>query len=93
MLSEAYEEYKDDNKRKHLKKKHWALTLSVQYPGIDQPFEVQVQSSLKLKQLKQVIKEKVNQDVNIDQMQLRIEGGDILKKTQTTLDDMNIKDG
>lgn len=26
-------------------------------------------------------------------MQLRIEGGDVLRKTQTSIDDMNIKDG
>jgi len=54
---------------------------------------VQAQSSLRLKQLKQVIKEKVESDVNVDQMQLRIEGGEILRKTQITIDDLNLRDG
>lgn len=45
-----------------------------------------------MKQLKQLIKDKVNSDLNPEQLQLRVEGGDVLKKSQATLDDCNLKD-
>jgi len=64
----------------------------VQYPGIEEPFEIETQSSVRVKQLKQLIKEKANSDVNVDQLQLRVEGGDVLRKSQITLDDCNLKD-
>lgn len=89
------EEYKGDDrdfKRKYLKKKHWTLNLTVQYPGVEEPIDIETQSSVRVKQLKQLIKERVNSDINPDQLQLRIEGGDVLKKSQATLDDCNIKD-
>ena len=45
---------KDDknNKRKYLKKKHWHLSLLVQFPGIEEPLKVNAQSSIRVKQLK-----------------------------------------
>jgi hypothetical protein len=45
------EEDKDgkDGKRKYLKKKHWPIHLEVQFPGIDDPFKLSLQSSFKVK--------------------------------------------
>ncbi|CDW77178.1 UNKNOWN [Stylonychia lemnae] len=83
----------DNGKKKQLKKKHYPLTFLVQYPGIDEPLSIQVQNSIRIKQLKQLIKEKAGSDVNVDQMQLQEEGGDIVRKSQISIEDLAIKDG
>lgn len=68
-LGQGGEEYKGDDrdfKRKYLKKKHWTMMLTVQFPGIEEPVEIETQSSVRVKQLKQLIKERVNSDLSAD---------------------------
>ena len=76
-----------------MKKKHWPVHIEVQFPGIEEPLKLSLQSSIRVKQLKQLIKEKANAEHNPDQYQLQVEGGEVLKKSQITLDDCGIKDG
>ena len=93
-MGQSLEEFKDDRdfKRKYLKKKHWSLLLRINFPGVENPIDIETQSSVRVKQLKQLIKENAKSDLSVDQMQLRIEGGDVLRKSQATLDDCNLKD-
>lgn len=55
----AMEELKDDGlRRKYSKKKHYPMNLSIEFPGKEEHLKIQPNSSIKVKQLKQLIKEK-----------------------------------
>jgi len=64
-------------------------------PNSDEQFSIDTNTSLKVKHLKDLIKEKINHpsiaDVSVDRIQLQIEGGDYLKKNSALLDDAGIR--
>lgn len=62
------------------KKKHYQLNINVSLPGVEEPLTIPMNSSLKIRNLKQLIKEKGNLDVSLDQIQCQVEGGDMLRK-------------
>jgi stress response protein YsnF len=76
-----------------MKKKHWPITISVLLPGIEDPLKLEVETTMKIKQLKQIIKEKSGMEVPLDKIQLQVEGGSILKKATVSLDEAEIKEG
>lgn len=51
------------------KKKHYPLNINVSLPGVEEPLTIPMNSSLKIRNLKQLIKEKGNLDVSLDQIQ------------------------
>lgn len=51
------------------KKKHYPLNINIALPGVEEPLTIQMNSSLKIRNLKQSIKEKANLDVSLDQLQ------------------------
>lgn len=76
-----------------VKKKHWPLNFTVGLPGDpEKELKIEANSSLKLKQLKLLVKERGKIDVGEDRIQLRIEGGDILKKQTLDLEQLGLKD-
>jgi len=82
------------NKRKYQRKKHWPLTINVHVPGRAEPLNLDVGSTMRVKNLKQLIHEKLgSEDMPVERMQLQIEGGEILSKNIKPLDEYDIKDG
>lgn len=69
ITQSSLEELKDGDalRRKYSKKKHYPISLSVEFPGQEDQFKIQPNSSFKVKQLKQLIKEKAGADHNPDQ--------------------------
>ncbi len=64
-------------------------------PGVEEPLLVETNTSLKVKNLKELIKEKVPhilKDVPTERIQLQIDGGAVLKKNTSFLEDSGIKD-
>lgn len=77
------------------RRKHWPIKIPVTLPGVEEPLVVETNTSLKVKNLKELIKEKapsVLKEVPIDRIQLQIEAGAILKKNSSFLEDSGIKD-
>jgi hypothetical protein len=70
------------------------LNLLVHIPGQADPINLEVASTMKIKNLKTLIHEKVgSQDMPVDRMQLQVEGGEILHKNIKSLDDYEVKTG
>lgn len=80
-------------RRNYSRKKHWPIKFSVQYPGQEAPLELELSSSAKIKTVKQIVAEKLGNDLNADQVQLTVEGGEVLKKSGSSLDNYGIKNG
>lgn len=79
------------------RKKHWPLTLKVQLPKIDDPITIATNTQIKVKQLRELIKEKAPKEAELgevppERLMLQIEGGDVLKKGSAMLEEVNIRD-
>lgn len=66
-------------------------------PNFDEPIKIETNTSLKVKNLKDLIKERGAdhhglKDISADRLQLQIEGGAVLKKNSALLDDAGIRD-
>ena len=81
-------------KRQVSRRKHWPLNVNVQLPNVEEAIKLETNTQLKVKQLKEYIKEKAPAlaDVNVDRIQLQIEGGEVLKKNTAQIDDAGVKD-
>lgn len=78
------------------RRKHFALSISIQMPDSDVTFNIATNTSVKVKQLKELILQKISfpalVGVSVEQMQLQIQGGDYLKKNSALLDDAGVKE-
>lgn len=64
----------------------------IQMPGLEEPIKVETNTLLRVKQLKQLIKEKSQLGISVDRIQLQVEGGEVLKKNAAYLDEAGIRD-
>lgn len=83
------------SKKSAQRRKHWPLILFVHLPNIDDPIKVETNTSLKVKGLKELIKEKAHnvlKDIVADRLLLTLDGVGLLKKTSAILEDVGIKD-
>jgi hypothetical protein len=69
-------------KKQVSRRKHWPLVCNIQLPKAEDSLRIETNTQIKVKQLKELIKEKTPSlsDINIDRILLHIEGGDALKK-------------
>jgi hypothetical protein len=71
------------------------LRITVQLPQSDEIFVIDTNSAVKVKNLKEVIKERINHPTiakaSVDCLQLQIDGGDYLKKNSLSLEEANVK--
>lgn len=84
-------------KQAQQRKKHWPLTLKVQLPKMDDLINISTNTQIKVKQLRELIREKAPKEAEIgevppERLVLQIEGGEVLKKGSAMLDEINIKD-
>lgn len=83
-------------KRQVSRRKHWPLNVNVQLPKTDEVLKLETNTQLKVKQLKELIKQRAPAQLeniaNIERIQLQIEGGEILKKSTAQIDDAGVKD-
>ena len=80
-------------RRNYSRKKHCPLKFSVQVPGQEAPIELELSSSTKIKNVKQIVSGQLGNDLHVDLIQLALEGGEILKKNGNSLDNYGIKNG
>jgi hypothetical protein len=76
MASRDEEEVKGDRLRMCIQpapstlkpRKHWPLNLTVQLPNVEEPMKIETNSQLRVKQLKQLIKEKAQMNVSVERI-------------------------
>lgn len=77
------------------RRKHFALSITIQMPSSDEKFNIDTNTSIKVKQLKELILKRINDpalaDVSVDRIQLQIDGGDYLKKNSALLDEAGVR--
>jgi hypothetical protein len=65
-------------------------------PGYEAAIKIETNTALKVKNLKEIIKQRGAdfglKDITADRLQLQIEGGNILKKNTAVLEDLGFKD-
>lgn len=78
------------------RRKHWPIICTVTLPNSDEVLRIETNTSLKVKDLKTLIKSKSNpaelsDEITIDRIQLQIDGGPVLKKNSSLLEDAGVK--
>lgn len=64
------EEEKKEGFKKYNKKKHWSFNIEVQIPGKEEGLKFEIESSMKVKRLKEIIYEKIGGDIKPDRFKL-----------------------
>lgn len=64
-------------------------------PNHDDPIKVETNTSIKVKSLKEIIKDRTHslKDIAAERLLLTLDGVGLLKKTSALLDDVGIKEG
>ncbi len=69
----------------------------MQLPKVEEPISITTNTQVKVKLLKEIIKEKAPKDSELseiapDRLSLQIEGGDVLKKGSATLEEVGLRE-
>jgi hypothetical protein len=69
-------------KKQVSRRKQWPLVCNILLPKTEDTLKIETHNQVKVKYLKELIKEKSPSlsDINLDRIQLHIEGGEALKK-------------
>ena len=87
------EEDKKEGYKKYNKKKHWTHNILIEVPNQPEPLKLEVDNTLKVKRLRELIFDKIGGDIKPDRFKLQIEGGEVLQKSQKQLGDFDINEG
>lgn len=80
-------------KKPYNRKKHFPIRMTVQIPNREEVLVIEDHSSMKIKNLRQKISDMIQGTILPDQLQITLEGGQVLSKSQNTLEEYDIKSG